>query len=123
MKSAIDGDAIRAAAHAFAGESENSTQRCGGFFLVTICFNIRRLDADRWGKLASLFLKIGGGLAATVGSEVVFAILSNAAAACRAWKRFWDTVTAVWGFHRISEGTLIPFLRESTKVHKARRSM
>ena len=57
---------------------------------------------------------------ATFGSEVVFAILSRAAAACRAWKRFWNTITVVRDVYCISERTLIPFPSESTKVYKKR---
>jgi len=61
----------------------------------------RRLDADWWGKLASLFLEIGGGLNEPgdhlwIGSRLCH--FEKATAACRAWKRFWDTVTAVWRF-------------------------
>jgi hypothetical protein len=55
---------------------------------------------------------------AIFGSEVVFAILSRAAAACRAWKRFWNTITVVRDVYCISERTLIPFPDESTKVYK-----
>ena len=56
---------------------------------------------------------------ATFGSEVVFAILSRAAA-CRAWKRFCNTITVVRDVYCISERTLIPFPSESTKVYKKR---
>ena len=88
----------------------------------SVILYVGRVDAGQRGKLAGFSLRSAAAsmsATATFGSEVVFAILSRAAA-CRAWKRFCNTITVVRDVYCISERTLIPFPSESTKVYKKR---